>query len=170
MSKRQKPETAMPEQPSNQLLRKILEESRTFACVGVSTNPTRPSYFVARYLSAREYRVIPVNPACAGESLFGETVLGGLGEIPAGTEVDVLDIFRRPEFVPAIVDEALERLPSLKTIWMQVGVVHEEAAAKARKAGLQVIQDRCPKIERQRLYGELRAFGLNTGIISSKLA
>ncbi|MFT5870993.1 MAG: putative CoA-binding protein [Yoonia sp.] len=157
----------MTETPSDQLLRKILKESKSFACVGVSSNPTRPSHFVARYLSMRTYRIIPVNPHEVGKVLFGQPVVSSLSEI--SEPVDVLDIFRRPEAVAEIVDEALAHLPGLKTIWMQIGVIHPEAAAKAEAAGIQVIQNRCPKIEYQRLFGELRMGGFNTGIISSKL-
>jgi len=153
--------------PSDTLLRKILRESKTFACVGVSPNPVRPSHYVARYLRLKGFRVIPVNPGHVGKSMFGATVVGSLSEIEE--KVDVVDIFRRPEAVPDIVDEALTHLPGLRTIWMQIGVEHAEAAAKAEAAGVQVIQNRCPKIEYQRLFGELRMGGFNTGIISSKL-
>jgi len=157
----------MTENPSDTLLRKILTESRSFACVGVSPNPVRPSHYVARYLSLRGYRILPVNPGQVGREMFGGQTVARLSDITA--PVDVVDIFRRSEAVPAIVDEALAHLPGLKTIWMQVGVTHPEAAAKAEAAGLQVIQNRCPKIEYQRLFGELRMGGFNTGIISSKL-
>lgn len=153
--------------PSDTLLRKILRESKTFACVGVSPNPVRPSHYVARYLKVKGFRVIPVNPGHIGKEMFGATVVGALSDIQE--PVDVVDIFRRPEAVPAIVDEALAHLPGLRTIWMQIGVEHAEAAAKAEAAGVQVIQNRCPKIEYQRLFGELRMGGFNTGIISSKL-
>jgi predicted CoA-binding protein len=153
--------------PSDQLLRKILRETKTVACVGVSPNPVRPSHYVGRYLKLKGFKVIPVNPGHAGSSLFGATVVGSLSEIEG--PVDMVDIFRRSEAVPPIVDEALERFPGLKTIWMQIGVEHAEAAAKAEARGVQVIQNRCPKIEYQRLFGELRMGGFNTGIISSKL-
>ena len=153
--------------PSDQLLRKILRETKTVACVGVSPNPVRPSHYVARYLKLKGFTVIPVNPGHAGSSLFGATVVGSLSEIEG--PVDMVDIFRRSEAVPPIVDEALERFPKLKTIWMQIGVEHPEAAAKAEARCVQVIQNRCPKIEYQRLFGELRMGGFNTGIISSKL-
>lgn len=159
----------MTQTPSDSLLRKILSESRTFACVGVSANEIRPSYFVVRYLSYRNYRVVPVNPVIAGQKLFGEVVYRDLASIPEDIQIDVVDIFRRSEAVPAIVDEALAHLPGLKTIWMQVGVSHKAAAQKAEDAGVQVIQNRCPKIEYQRLFGELRKAGINTGIISSRL-
>ncbi len=150
-------------------LRKILKRTKVIAGVGVSMNPIRPSYFVARYLGLKGFRVIPVNPGHAGERLFGQEIYASLSDIPKSVAVDMVDIFRRPDAVPAIVDEALAVLPSLKTIWMQIGVEHAVAAAKAEENGLDVIQDRCPKIEYQRLFSELRMGGFNTGIISSKL-
>ena len=150
-------------------LRRILKSVKTFICVGVSTNPVRPSYFVGRYLVQKGYKVIPVNPAYAGESLFGERVRDSLDAIPADAHVDVLDIFRRPEEVPALVEAALDRFPSLKVVWMQFGIRHPGAAELARSRGLAVIQNRCPKIEYQRLFWELRMAGFNTGVLSSKL-
>jgi predicted CoA-binding protein len=156
--------------PTDALLNKVLNETKVIAAVGVSTNPVRPSYFVMRYLTMRNYRVIPINPGTAGQTLFGEVILASIADIPADTPVDMLDIFRRSEFAPDLVDVAIAHLGrSLKTIWMQVGVEHAEAAKRATDAGLQVIQNRCPKIEYQRLNGELRRAGFNTGIISSKL-
>ncbi|MCP5072644.1 MAG: CoA-binding protein [Rhodobacteraceae bacterium] len=159
----------MTDSPSDALLRKILREPKTVACVGVSTNPIRPSYFVARYLSQKGFRVIPINPGQAGKELFGETIVASLEEIPNNISIDMLDLFRRSEHVLPIVESALAQLPELKTIWMQVGVRNEEAAELAEAEGLQVVQNRCPKIEYQRLFGELRMAGFNTGIISSKL-
>jgi uncharacterized protein len=153
--------------PSDDLLRRILREAKSFACVGVSPNPVRPSHYVARYLKLKGYRVVPVNPGHAGETLFGERVVADLAGIEGG--VDVIDIFRRPEAVPGIVEQALAMSPRPKVIWMQIGVTHAEAAARAEAEGLTVIQDRCPKIEYQRLFGELRMGGFATGIISSKL-
>ena len=150
-------------------LRKILRSTKIIACVGVSKNPVRPSYFVARYLTLKGFRVVGVNPGLAGQTLFGETVYANLADIPETIRVDMVDIFRRSEAVPTIVDEALDHLPHLKTVWMQIGVSHEQAATKARAKGLIVIENRCPKIENQRLFGELRMGGFNTGIISSKL-
>ena len=148
-------------------LKRILQRNRTIAVVGVSTNPVRPSYYVARYLNLKGYRVIPVNPGHAGKRLFGEIIQPDLEAI--SEPVDMVDIFRRSEAVPPIVDAALEKFPNLKTIWMQIGVEHAEAAAKAEARGVDVIQNRCPKIEYQRLFGELRMGGFTTGIISSKL-
>ncbi len=159
----------MTDTPSDALLRKILTETKTIALVGVSMNSVRPSYFVARYLSLKGFRVIPVNPGQAGKELFGEEIYASLADIPKDIKVDMVDIFRRSEHVPPIVEMALAELPDLKTIWMQIGVRNAEAAAMAEAKGIQVIQNRCPKIEYQRLYGELRMGGFNTGIISSKL-
>lgn len=156
-------------EPTDAELRRILTETKVVACVGVSTNPVRPSYYVARYLTLKGFRVIPVNPVAAGEMIFGETIRASLSEIESEIPVDMVDIFRRPEHVPAIVEEAMAALPSLRTVWMQIGVTHEDAAKRARDAGLTVIQNRCPKIEYQRLFGELRMGGFATGVISSKL-
>lgn len=152
---------------SDDFLKTILKRTKVVAVVGVSMNPVRPSFYVARYLSLKGYRVIPVNPGHAGKTLFGETVVADLSEIDA--PVDMVDIFRRSEAVPPIVEAALEHLPNLKTVWMQIGVEHAEAAAKAEARGVDVIQNRCPKIEYQRLFGELRMGGFATGVISSKL-
>jgi len=154
---------------SDSHLKHVLRRTRVIACVGMSPNPIRPSNYVGRYLSLRGYRVIPVNPGHAGKQLFGETVWPDLASIPKDCVVDMVDIFRRSEAVPAIVDAAIESLPELKTVWMQIGVEHADSAAVAEAAGLTVIQNRCPKIEYQRLFSELRKGGFNTGIISSKL-
>ena len=155
----------MPHYPDD-LLRDVLKRTKVVACVGVSPNPVRPSHYVARYLSLKGYRVVPVNPGHAGNVLFGETVVASLAE---AQDADMVDVFRRSDAVPGIVDEAL-RLPKLRTIWLQIGVRHDEAAARAEAEGITVIQDRCPKIEYQRLFGELRMGGFATGVISSRLA
>ncbi|MEY1556046.1 CoA-binding protein [Yoonia sp. R2331] len=148
-------------------LREILHRTKTIVVVGVSANPVRPSYYVARYLTLKGFAVTPVNPGLAGQSLFGVEVYPDLKSVPH--DIDMVDIFRRSDAVPPIVDEALARWPKLQTIWMQIGVEHAQAAAKAEARGVDVIQNRCPKIEYQRLFGELRMGGFNTGIISSKL-
>ncbi len=148
-------------------LKTILSQTQRIAMVGVSVNPVRPSYFVARYLSLKGYEILPINPMAAGQTLLGQKVLSSLSEISG--DVDMVDIFRRSEAVPDIVDEALALFPNLRTIWMQIGVEHPQAAAKAEAAGVVTIQNRCPKIEHQRLFGELRKAGFNTGIISSRL-
>lgn len=148
-------------------LKDILKRTRRIAVVGVSLNPVRPSYYVARYLDLKGYQIDPVNPRHVGETLFDKQIVGALSDIDGA--VDMVDIFRRSEAVPEIVDEALEVLPGLATIWMQIGVSHEQAAAKAEARGITVIQNRCPKIEYQRLFGELRMGGFATGVISSRL-
>ena len=152
---------------SDAYLRNILTRTKRIAVVGVSMNPVRPSYYVARYLGLKGFTVIPVNPGHAGKVLFGQEVRASLVECP--DDVDMVDIFRRSDAVPPIVEEALEVFAGLQTIWMQIGVENAEAAAKAEARGMDVIQNRCPKIEYQRLFGELRMGGFNTGIISSKL-
>lgn len=154
-------------QYSDDFLKKILSRTKVIAVVGVSTNPVRPSYFVARYLTLKGFDVIPVNPGHAGKMLFGKTIVANLSDIDR--PVDMVDIFRRSDAVPGIVDEALEVFPDLGTVWMQIGVEHAEAAAKAEARGVDVVQNRCPKIEYQRLFGELRMGGFATGVISSKL-
>ncbi len=153
---------------SDDFLRHVLKEAQVIAMVGASTNPVRASYFVASYLSARGRRIIPINPAQAGEELFGETILSDLSQID--TPVDMVDIFRRSEHVPQIVDDAMTHLmPGLKSVWMQFNVVHEGAAATAETAGLDVVMDRCPKVEYARLMREIGAVGVPSGIISSRL-
>lgn len=151
------------------LLREILHTTRVIAVVGVSPNPVRPSFYVARYLGLKGYTVIPVNPGHAGQEILGRRVHASLSDVPKDARVDMVDIFRRPEAVPGIVEEAIAALPDLRTVWMQIGVRHAEAAARATAAGLRVVEDRCPKIEYQRLFGELRMGGFATGMISSKL-
>ncbi|WP_179380823.1 CoA-binding protein [Jannaschia marina] len=153
--------------PSDTLLRQVLIGARSFACVGLSPDPVRPSNFVGRYLSRRGYTVIPVHPAHIGTELFGEPFVGSVAEI--GRPVDVLDVFRRPDAVPGIVEEGLAALSGLKCVWLQLGLRSPEAERLCAAAGVILIQDRCPKIEHQRLFGELRRGGFNTGVISSRL-
>lgn len=152
---------------SDKLLKDVLKQMKTVAVVGVSANPLRPSYFVAQYLSRKGIRVVPVNPRLYGQNLFGEMVYASLSDIPFA--VDMVDVFRRSEAVPAIVDEALLRWTDLQTIWLQISVKHADAAIVAQERGVTMIQNRCPKIEYQRLFGELRMGGFATGVISSKL-
>jgi len=157
----------MSQEYSDAHLRKILTRTKRIAVVGVSMNEVRPSFYVARYLKLKGFGVVPVNPAHAGKTAFGAEVVASLSDIEG--HVDMVDIFRRPEHVPPIVEEALECFPKLQTVWMQIGVVNEEAAEMARARGVDVVMNRCPKIEYQRLFGELRMGGFNTGVISSKL-
>jgi predicted CoA-binding protein len=133
------------------LIREIFQETKTFACVGASMKPARPSYYVSEFLIAHGYRVIPVNPGCAGQEWLGETVYASLTDIPKSIRIDALDIFRRSNAVPAIVQEAKETLPDLKYIWTQLDVVSAQAAALATSYGFKMVQNRCPKIEIPRL-------------------
>jgi predicted CoA-binding protein len=135
------------ERNSDQVIARILSETRTIALIGASKSPLRPSHSVMSYLQGRGYRVIPVNPGLAGQSLLGETVRASLSEIDE--PVDMVDIFRRSDAVPQVVDDAIAK--GAKTVWMQLGVRHDAAAAKAEAAGLTVITERCPAIEIPRL-------------------
>ena len=140
--------------PDDENLRRVFARTRVIACVGMSPNPVRPSHYVSRYLSLKGFRVIGVNPGHAGTQLFGETVVADVSEVPP--ETDMIDVFRRSEHVPPIVAAALEALPNLRTVWMQIGIYNADAAAMAADRGIDVIQDRCTKIEYQRLCGESR--------------
>jgi predicted CoA-binding protein len=128
-------------------IKKILSNFKSVAVVGISPKEDRPSYIVASYLKSKGYRIIPVRPD--GEEILGEKVYHRLSEIPQGIGVDVVDIFRRSEEVPPIVEEAIQR--GAKVVWMQEGVIHKEAGEKAEKAGLRVVMDRCMKKEHQKL-------------------
>lgn len=130
-------------------IRRILREARVIAVVGASANPARPVYGVMRLLQQKGHRIVPVNPGLAGKTLFGETVHACLADIPF--PVDMIDIFRRPDAVPAIVEEALALDPRPKVIWTQLDIVVPEAAARAEAEGLEVVMDRCPAIEYRRL-------------------
>ena len=157
---------------TDKFLRELLSTTKTIAMVGVSVNEMRPSYFVARYLNLKGYRIVPINPGQAGKTLFGQMIYPSISEIPEEVgPIDMVDIFRRAEHVDQIVDEAITALSArgLRCIWMQIGVINEDAEATAVAAGLDVVMNRCPKIEHQRLFGELRKAGFNTGIISSRL-
>jgi predicted CoA-binding protein len=145
-------------------LRGILGRVKTIAMVGASTNWNRPSFFAMKYLQHKGYRVIPVNPGAAGQSLLGEKVYASLKEIPA--KVDMVDIFRNSAAAGPIVEDAIAI--GAPVVWMQLSVRNDEAAARAEAAGLDVVMNRCPKIEYGRLHGELSWGGINSGIISSK--
>jgi uncharacterized protein len=141
---------------------RILERYRRIAMVGLSSNPFRPSHFAAIYLLSEGYDVIPVNPR--ETEVLGRKSYPSVAAVPK--PVEVVDIFREPAAVPAIVEEAIA--VGAKVIWMQLGVIHEEAARRAREAGLEVVMDRCMKIEHARFFGGLTTVGMNTAVISSR--
>ncbi len=143
-------------------LRRILSRSRTLAVVGLSANWYRPSYFAAKYMQEHGYRVIPVNPQY--DSVLGEKCYASLRDIPE--KVDLVDCFRRSEEIPALADEAIAI--GAKVLWMQLGVQSDEARRKAEAAGLEVVEDRCVKIEHARLFGGLGWCGVNTRVISAR--
>jgi predicted CoA-binding protein len=143
-------------------LRRILKASRTIAVVGLSANWYRPSYFAAKYLQEHGYRVIPVNPQY--DHVLGEKCYRSLAEIPE--KVDIVDCFRKGEEIPAIAGEAIAI--GAKVLWMQLGVTSPEARRRAEAAGLEVVEDRCVKIEHARLFGGLGWAGVNTKVISAK--
>jgi len=153
---------------SNEYIAGVLGKIRSVAIVGASANPVRASFIVVRYLMGKGYKVFPVNPGLAGQELLGRKVYGQLAEIDE--PVDCVDIFRNSEAALETVREAIALKDKLgiKIVWMQLGVRNEAAAAEAEAAGLQVVMDRCPKIEYGRLSGEIGWLGVNTGVISSK--
>ncbi len=128
-------------------LKETLDNCKTIAVVGISPKEDRPSYRVASYLKSKGYRIIPVRPD--GELILGERVYRSLLEIPKEIELEIVDIFRKSEDVPPIVEEAIQR--GAKVVWMQEGVIHKEAGEKAERAGCKVVMDRCLKKEHQRL-------------------
>ena len=153
---------------SDEYLRRILRETGTVAMVGASPNWNRPSYFVMKYLQAKGFRVIPINPRNAGEEILGETVYPSLAEAPGPFQM--VDIFRNSDAAGPITDEAIALAANkgIRSVWMQLTVFNGEAAVRAEAAGLDVIMNRCPKIEYGRLFGELAWGGINTRIITAK--
>jgi O-acetylhomoserine (thiol)-lyase len=145
-------------------IRSILQRVKTIAMVGVSSNWNRPSYFVMKYLQGKGYRVVPVNPGIAGQELLGETVYASLKDIPVA--VDMVDCFRASNQIGPIAEDAIAI--GAKVLWMQLGVRNDAAAAVAEAAGIEVIMNRCPKIEFGRLGGELSWSGVNSGIVRNR--
>lgn len=155
-------------QYSDALIRDILRSTRTIAMVGASGNEMRPSYFAMKYLLDKGFTIRPVNPGLAGKTILGQCVYATLRDVPA--PIDMVDIFRSSDAALGIVKDALaekDRL-GLKTVWMQLGVINEEAAALAHEAGLTVIMDRCPKIEYGRMSGEISWMGINRRLIDNR--
>jgi predicted CoA-binding protein len=152
----------MYQEPDIPTLRRILKENRVIAVVGISAHWYRPSYFAAKYMLDHGYRVIPVNPSY--EEVLGQRCYPSLLDIPE--KVDIVDCFRKSADIPPIADQAIAI--GAKVLWMQIGVIHFEAAEKALAAGLEVVMDRCVKIEHARLFGGLNWVGVNTRVISAK--
>ena len=148
--------------PSTEDIKRILLENNTIAVVGLSPKWNRPSHFAAKYMKEHGYKIIPVNPGY--DQILGEKCYKSLLDIPE--PVDIVDIFRRSKDVPPIVDDAIEI--GAKVVWMQLTVVNEEAAQKARDAGLEVVMNRCVKIEYGRIFGGINYLGVNRRLISSK--
>ena len=146
----------------------ILRRARTIAMVGASATSNRPSYFAMKYLLAKGYKVVPVNPGMAGKAILGQAAVASLADVPP--PVDIVDIFRSSQAALDITREAISLKDKLgiKVVWMQLGVRNEMAAAEAEAAGLQVVMNRCPKIEYGRLSGEIGWAGVSAGGISSK--
>jgi hypothetical protein len=149
-------------------IRGILNTVKTIAMVGASEKENRPSYFAFKYLLERGYRMIPVNPGHAGETMLGQRIYARLADIPE--PVDMVDIFRGPQYALAIVRDALALKTRPHVIWMQLGVRSDEAAALAEANGMKVVMNRCPKIEYGRLSSEIAWMGVNTRTLSSKKA
>jgi predicted CoA-binding protein len=147
-------------------IRRILTATKSIALVGASANPARPSYIVLKYLIARGYRLLPVNPGLAGKEILGAPVYASLGQAPG--PIDMVEIFRASEYAGGLVDEALKLDPLPRVIWMQLGVQDAAAAERARARGVEVVMNRCPKIEWGRLSGEIGWNGVNSRIISAR--
>lgn len=146
---------------------KIIQQYRHVAIVGISADPYRPSHFVAIYLQAEGYDIIPINPRYAGQTILGKRVYATLTEAKeAGEQIEIVDVFRKAEDVPPVADEAIAIGASV--LWLQLGIRNDEAAQRAQQAGLTVVQNRCMKIEHARFFGGLHTVGLNTGVIMSK--
>jgi predicted CoA-binding protein len=157
----------MPSYPDS-LIKSILRSVKTIAMVGASGNDIRPSYFAMLYLLNKGYKIIPINPGMAGKQILGQAVYASLQDVPA--PVDMVDIFREAKYAPAIARETVAQKDRLgvKVLWMQLGVVSQEAERIGREAGLTVIMDRCPKIEHGRFSGEMGWLGINRRVIDNR--
>ena len=146
---------------------KLVQQYRHIAIVGISADQYRPSHFVAIYLQAEGYDIIPINPRYAGKAILGKRVYASLTEAKeAGEQIEIVDVFRKGEETPAIADEAAKIGASV--LWLQLGVRNDGTGEKAREAGLVFVQDRCIKMEHARFFGGLHTIGLNTGVILAR--
>ncbi|TMF45810.1 MAG: CoA-binding protein [Chloroflexi bacterium] len=145
----------------------FLQQYRHIAIVGISADPYRPSHFVAIYLQAEGYDIVPVNPRYAGQTILGKRVYATLTEAKeVGEQIEIVDVFRKAQDVPPIAEEAIKI--GAKVLWLQLGIRNDEAGKRAHEAGLLFVQDRCVKIEHARFFGGLHTVGLNTGVILSR--
>ncbi|WP_108662676.1 CoA-binding protein [Acuticoccus kandeliae] len=148
------------------LIEGILHSVKTIAMVGASANPVRPSNFVLLYLVQKGFRVFPINPGQAGKTIGGQPCYARLADVPE--PIDMVDVFRASDAIPSVVADVLALDPLPKVLWLQLGVRNDAAIAPAEAAGIQVIQNRCPKIEYGRLSGEIRWSGVNSRRISAR--
>ena len=145
----------------------FLQQYRHIAIVGISADPYRPSHFVAIYLQAEGYDIVPVNPRYAGQTILGKRVYATLTEAKeVGEQIENVDVFRKAQDVPPIAEEAIKI--GAKVLWLQLGIRNDEVGKRAHEAGLLFVQDRCVKIEHARFFGGLHTVGLNTGVILSR--
>ena len=145
----------------------ILQQHQHVAIVGVSADPYRPSHFVAIYLQAEGYDIVPINPRYAGQTVLGNRVYASLTEAKAaGEQIEIVDVFRKAEDVPPIAEEAIEI--GARVLWLQLGIRNDEVGRRAQEAGLTFVQNRCMKIEHARFFGGLHTVGLNTGVVMSR--
>jgi len=143
---------------------RILNDAKTIAMVGLSSDPMRPSHFAAIYMQSEGYKIVPINPRYAGQKILGETVYASLSDIPF--PVDIVDVFRKPEECPGLAEEAIKI--GAKVFWIQLGIECDEAGRIAREGGLDFVQNRCVKIEHARFHGGMNLVGLATGVISGR--
>ena len=143
---------------------RILNDAKTIAMVGLSSDPMRPSHFAAIYMQSEGYRIVPINPRYAGQKILGETVYASLSDIPF--PVDIVDVFRKPEECPGLAEEAIKI--GARVFWIQLGIESDEAGRIARQGGLDFVQNRCVKIEHARFHGGMNLVGLATGVISGR--
>jgi uncharacterized protein len=143
---------------------RILNDAKTIAMVGLSSDPMRPSHFAAIYMQSEGYRIVPINPRYAGQKILGETVYASLSDIPF--PVDIVDVFRKPNECPGLAEEAIKI--GARVFWIQLGIESDEAGRIAREGGLDFVQNRCVKIEHARFHGGMNLVGLATGVISGR--
>jgi predicted CoA-binding protein len=145
----------------------LLQQYRNIAIVGISANQYRPSHFVAIYMQAEGYHIVPINPTLAGQTLLGKQVYASVTEAhEAGEQIEIVDIFRKPEAVASVAEEAINI--GARVVWLQLGIRNEAVGKRVQEAGLVFVQNRCIKMEHARFFGGLHTVGLNTGVILSR--